>query len=134
MTACKTPLLESLKEDTLAWWAKYLRMDVRIIQKLLDGTGTIHIKTAQKIVDRINEQTGSKFELDVFFNPEELIGHEKERKVIYTYSDVWLSEAEKASLGRYILEKRWHAFSILDVFVFCFLLSIVALIVLYFFL
>lgn len=134
MTTCKAPLLESLKEDTLAWWAKYLRVDIRILQKLLDGTGTMHIKTAQKIVDRINDQTGSRFELDVFFNLDELIGHEKERKVIYTYSNEWLSEADKASLIRYILEKRWHAFSIIDVFVFCLFLSVIALIALYFFL
>ena len=86
MTVCKPSLLESLKEDTLTSWAKYLRMDLRTLQKLLGGTGTIHIKTAQKIVDRINEQTGSKFELDVFFNLDELKGHEKEREVVYEAS------------------------------------------------
>lgn len=109
-------------------------MDVRTIQKLLDGTGAIHIKTAQKIVDRINEQTGSKFELDVFFNLEELMGYEKERKVIYTYSNEWLSEDDKASLVRYILEKRWHAFSLLDIFIFFFFLGLIGVILSYFFL
>ena len=82
MAVCKNSLLESFKEDTLTSWAKYLKMDIRTIQKLLDGTGTIHVKTAQKIVDRINEQTGNKFELDVFFNIEELKGYEKKREVI----------------------------------------------------
>jgi hypothetical protein len=87
MTVCKENILEFLKEDSLTSWAKYLKMDVRVIRKLLDGTGTIHIKTAQKIVNRINQQTGNRFELDVFFNLDELIGYENERKVIYTYSN-----------------------------------------------
>ena len=83
MAVCKDSLLESFKEDALASWAKYLKMDIRTIQKLLDGTGTIHIKTAQKIVDKINEKSGNKFELDVFFNLDELKGYEKKREVIF---------------------------------------------------
>lgn len=134
MTVCKTSLLESFKEDSLTSWAKYLKMDVRTIRKLLDGTGTIHIKTAQKIVNRINQQTGNTFELDVFFNLDELIGYENERKVIYTYSNEWLSEADKASLIRYILEKKWHAFSIFDILVFFLILGVIGLIISYFFL
>lgn len=86
MTVCKASLLESFQEDTLASWAKYLKMDIRTLEKILDGTGTIHIKTAKKIVDRINEQTGSNFELDVFFNLDELKGYEKEREVVYEAS------------------------------------------------
>lgn len=132
MTACKAPLLESLKEDTLAWWAKYLKMDIRTLQKLLDGTGTIHIKTAQKIVNRINEQTGSKFELDVFFNLDELKGYEKEREVVYEASWNPLSKEEWISVVRYVIEKRWDAFSILDVFIFTLIVSVIALLILYF--
>lgn len=134
MTACKPSLLEFFKKDTLATWAKFLKMNIRTLQKLLDGTGTIHIKTAEKIIDRINEQTGNTIELDVFFNLEELIGYEKERKVVYTYSDEWLSDAEKASLIRYILEKRWHAFSIFDILVFLLILGVIGLIISYVFL
>jgi len=77
MAVCKENLLKFLKEDTVDSWARFLKTDIRIIEKLLDGTGTIHVKTAQKIVDRINERTGDKFKLDTFFNLEELKGYEK---------------------------------------------------------
>lgn len=133
MTVCKAPLLESLKEDTLAWWAKYLRMDIRTLQKLLDGTGTIHIKTAQKIVDRINEQTGSKFELDVFFNLNELKGYEKEREVIIKNVGRVMTEDDWISVVRYMIEGKWEAFWIKDVLIFIFLVTLIVYITLFIF-
>ena len=129
--ACKAPLLESLKEDTLAWWAKYLKMDIRTLQKLLDGTGTIHIKTAQKIVNRINEQTGSKFELDVFFNPEELKGYEKEREVIIKNTGRVMTDDDWISVVRYMIEGKWEAFWIMDVLIFIFFVWSTACFILY---
>lgn len=131
MTVCKPSLLESLKEDTFASWAKYLRVDVRVLQKLLDGTGTIHIKTAQKIVDKINEQTGNKFELDVFFNLDELKGYEKEREVIIKNTGRVMTDDDWISVVRYMIEGKWEAFGIIDVFVFTLIVSSIACLILY---
>lgn len=128
MAVCKNSLLESFKEDTLTSWAKYLKMDIRTIQKLLDGTGTIHIKTAQKIVDRINEQTGNKFDLDIFFNVEELKGYEKKREVIIEWKEQ-MTDEDWISMVRYVFERKFEAFALKDVFYFCFSLGLILLII-----
>ncbi len=125
---CKSLLLDFLKDD-LAWWAKYLKIDIRILRKLLSGTGTIHVETARKIMKRIDEISGEENDIEKFFTLSELKGYEKERKIIYEESENLLSKDEWISIVRYIIEKRWDAFSISDVLIFIFALGILGLII-----
>ncbi len=124
---CKPLLLDFLKDD-LSWWAKYLKIDIRILRKIIGGTGTLHVETAKKIMKRIDEISGEKNDIEKFFILSELKGYEKERKVIYEESENLLSKDEWISIVRYVIEKRWEAFSISDVLIFIFILGILGII------
>jgi hypothetical protein len=128
---CKQNFIDLVGND-FSWWAKYLNMEERILRRIIAGKWTIHIQTAQRIIDRINEQTWDKLLIDFYFEASELKGNEKSRWVIYSYNDN-LSDSEKASIVRYIIEKRWHAFAILDIFIFLLFVWIIGIILFYFF-
>lgn len=98
-----TPLFQELV-------IKYdLKIDPRVREKLLSWKWTIHYNTALKILKEIQEVTWEKYILKDLFNLNEFKWYEAERKVIYTYSENWLSDKEWASLIRFILEGRWHS-------------------------
>lgn len=128
---CKQNLIDLVDND-FSWWAKYLNLEERTLKRIIEGKWTIHIETAQRIIDRINEQTWDKLLIDFYFEASELKGNEKDRWVIYSYNDN-LSDSEKASIVRYLIEKRWHAFTILDIFIFLLFVWIIGIILLYFF-
>jgi len=130
MAVCKENLLKFLKEDTVDSWARFLKTDIRIIEKLLDGTGTIHVKTAQKIVDRINERTGDKFKLDTFFHLEELKGYEKWREIIVEYGKDPMDTEEWVSIVHFVLTKKFRGVGLLDVLLLLLLLGIILVIIL----
>lgn len=132
-TACKPLLLEFLKED-IAWWAKYLEIDPRILRKLVNGTGAIRIETARAIIERIDELTGEKNDIERFFVLSELKGQEKKRKVVYEESADLFTKEDWISIVRYVIEKRFDAFSVLDVLIFLLFVGILGVVLSYFFL
>lgn len=131
-TPCKPLLLDFLHDD-LSWWAKYLKIDIRILRKLLSGTGTINIETARKIVKRIDEISGEKNDIENFFILSELKGEEKERKVIYEESADLFTKDDWISIVRYVIEKRFDAFSVFDVLIFILVVGILGVLLSYFF-
>ena len=132
LTPCKPLIIEFLKED-IAWWAKYLKIDSRILRKLVNGTGTIRIETARAIMERIDELTGEKNDIERFFILSELKGEEKERKVIYEESTDLFTKDDWISIVRYVIEKRFDAFSVLDVLIFLVVVGILGVVLSYFF-
>jgi hypothetical protein len=79
-------------------------------------------------MQRIDELSGEKNDIEKFFTLSELKGYEKERKIIYEESENLLSKDEWISIVRYVIEKRWDAFSISDVLIFIFILGILGII------
>jgi hypothetical protein len=128
ISPCKTLLLDFLQDD-LVWWARYLKTDIRILRKLQDGTGTIHLKTAMKIMERIDKETWEKNDIENYFILSELKGYEKERKVIYEESENLFTKDDWISIVRYIIEKRWDAFSLSDILLFIFILALIGIII-----
>lgn len=96
-----------------------------MIQKIIDGTGTIHLKTAQDIIKNMNEKTGDKDTIEKYFYTDRLIGYKQDREVKYQYAVNTLTDIEKADIIRYILEKRWHAFSLLEILLFIFVIGMI---------
>lgn len=130
---CKPIMLEILHDD-LPWWSRFLKTDIRVIQKIIDGTGTIHLKTAQDIIKNMNEKTGDKDTIEKYFYTDRLIGYKQDREVKYQYAVNTLTDIEKADIIRYILEKRWHAFSLLEILLFIFVIGMIWSLISYFFL
>lgn len=85
-----------------------LKIDKRILEKLLSWKWTILYKTALKILKKAQEVSRRVYILKDLFYLNELRWYEIERKVIYTYTEKQLSDEDWASLIRYILEKRWY--------------------------
>lgn len=126
----KKNIIDLLSND-ISWWAKYLVLEKRTLKNIIEQKGTIHIRTAHRIVDWINKKTWEKAWIDFYFDVAGLRGGDQYREVKYSYTDT-LSDTEKSNLIRFIIEKKWHAFSLLDVLLFLLALGIISIIIMYF--
>ena len=132
-TAIQENLLQEILSD-LPKWSKILKIDPRVLGKMTRGEGTIHIKTAQKMVDALIEHTGEENKLEDIFILSELKGYESERKVIYEESQDQFTKNDWISIVRYVIEKRFDALTIVEVLLFLLVLGLVGVVVSYFFL
>lgn len=132
-TAIQENFLQEILSD-LPKWSKILKIDPRVLGKMTRGDGTIHIKTAQKMLDTLIEHTGEEKKLEDIFILSELKGYESERKVIYEESQDQFTKNDWISIVRYVIEKRFDALTILEVLIFLLVLGLTGVLVSYFFL
>ncbi len=131
-TAIQENFLQEILSD-LPKWSKILKIDPRVLGKMTRGEGTIHIKTAQKMLDAIMEHTGEEKKLEDVFILSELKGYESERKVVYEESENQFTKNDWISIIRYVIEKRFDALTLLEVLLFLLALGMIGIIVSYFF-
>ena len=132
-TAIQENLLQEILSD-LPKWSKILKIDPRVLGKMSRGEGTIHIKTAQKMLDALIEHTWEEKKLEDIFILSELKGYESERKVIYEEFQDQFTKNDWISIVRYVIEKRFDALTIVEVLLFLLVLGLVGVVVSYFFL
>lgn len=130
--AIQENFLQEILRD-LTKWSKILKIDSRVLAKITHGESTIHIKTAQKMLDALIEHTGEEKKLEDVFILSELKGYESERKVIYEESRDQFTKDDWISIVRYVIEKRFDALTLLEVLLFLLALGIVGVMIVYFF-
>lgn len=131
--ALKPNLVELFKTDPVSF-EKILHMDTRVLKKIINRKGTLHISTARTIMERLKTMDGSYKNMEDFFILSELKGYEWERKVIYEESSDLFSKNDWISIVRYVIEKRFDALTLLEVLLFLLLVGMVGFFVFYFFL
>lgn len=131
MTILKPLLYTELSQDPKSW-AKRFSIPEKQIMKLLDGNGSIQLKTAKKFQSIFNETLGMKYSLEELFEVPELKWFE-DREVEYEFWVQPMEEEEKIGIIRYIFEKRLRAYGILDIFIFLLILAVVLLLINYLF-
>jgi hypothetical protein len=131
-TTIQENFLQEILSD-LPKWSKILKIDPRVLAKMTRGEGTIHIKTAQKMLDALIEHTGEEKKLEDIFILSKLKGYESERKVIYEESENQFTKDDWISIVRYVIEKRFDALTLVEVLLFLLLVGIFGIIVSYFF-
>ena len=131
-TAIQEDFLQEILSD-LPKWSKILKIDPRVLGKMTRGEGTIHIKTAQKILNALIEHTWEEKTLEDIFILPELKGYESERKVVYEESQDQFTKDDWISIVRYVIEKRFDALTLLEVLLFLLALGIIGVVVSYFF-
>ena len=132
-TAIQANFLQEILSD-LPKWSKILKIDPRVLGKMTRGEGTIHIKTAQKMLNTLIEHTGEEKKLEDIFILSELKGYESERQVIYEESQDQFTKNDWISIVRYVIEKRFDALTLVEVLLFLLVLGLIGVIVSYFFL
>lgn len=80
-------------------------------------------------MERIDKETWEQNNIENFFILSELKWYEKERKVIYEESKNLFTKDDWISIVRYIIEKRWDAFSLSDILLFIFTLALIGIII-----
>lgn len=86
-----------------------LKIDKRVLEKILSWDWTIQYNSAIKIQKEIREVTWKLFPLRNLFFLDKLKWYEKERKVVYEYSENPLSKDEWINIVRFVIERRWDA-------------------------
>ena len=130
--AIQENFLQEILRD-LPKWSKIFKIDPRVLGTMTRGEGTIHIRTAEKMLDALIEHTGEEKKLEDVFILSELKGYETERKVVYEESADQFTKNDWISIVRYVIEKRFDALTIVEVLLFLLALGIVGVVVSYFF-
>lgn len=86
-----------------------LKIDKRVLEKILSWKWTIHYNTAVKIQKELQRVIWKSFPLRNLFFLDELKWYEEERKVVYEYSGNPLTKEEWISVVRFVIEGRWDA-------------------------
>ncbi len=129
-----TPLLEDIlkkyKESELSHGNNPLKLDSRIIMKLLEGNGNITYKTAENWTKILNEYMQQTRTIDEYFFVSELRWYRRERKVDIEYGDDPMNTDEWVSVVHFVLTKKFRGFGIFDILLFLFIFGLVMLFIL----
>ena len=129
-----TPLLENIlkeyRESELSHGNNPLKLDSRIIVKLLEGNGNITYKTAENWTSILNIYMQQTRIIDEYFFVSKLWWYRKEREIEVEYGNDPMNTDEWVSIVHFVLTKKFRGFGLFDILLFLFIIGLAMLFIL----
>lgn len=127
-----TPHLENIlkkyKDTELTKGKNPIKLDIRIINRLLEWKWTLQYKTAVQWQETLNEHSWEIKSLEEYFIVSELKWQERKRELVIEWREQ-MTDEDWISIVRYVFEKKFEAFSVKDILYFLFFLGLIIFII-----